>query len=65
MPRPTSETARAWAQGYGRRSVAALMSNAERKAWRAWMKERGNDSAAFEAQLSHRQHRRRNPYAEV
>jgi hypothetical protein len=41
------------------------MTPAERKEWKAWLKAKGSDSAAFEAQLADRRHRSYNPYAEV
>lgn len=47
MPRPDSELSRAWHQGYERGSVAASMTNEQRRAFKRWLEDRDADSRAL------------------
>jgi hypothetical protein len=62
---PVSEAQRVAMFGYQKGSICDGMTLAERKRWKEWLKAKGSDSAAFEAQLAGRKHRSFNPYAEV
>lgn len=55
---PLSQAQRHAMYGYAKGSVADRMTNEQRKAWKAWLRDRNTDHKVMEAQLSDRRYRK-------